>query len=140
MRKNIDKTELTMLVKSYRQGLDKNETTSCMIRLEDIKALIKKYSAKKLLNGRSAIDGFRIYFYRPEPTPTRDFPGRTIYPIANGKGQMSIIFVPTHNYKEIRNDVDVRGASHDMFIENGECEVFIPGGEHTGLCPKNCPQ
>ncbi len=140
MRENINKTELKGLVKSYRQGLDKNETTSCMIRLSDVEALIKHYRDTDILNGQNPIDGFRIYFYRPEPTPTEGIPGRKIYPIADGRGQMSIILVPTHNYNEVRNDGDVRGESHDMFIENGVCQVFIPGGEHTGLCPKNCPQ
>ena len=85
-------------------------------------------------------NGFRIYFYRPKPRPTETKPGRIIYPIADGRGQMSIILVPTHNYRQINSANDVRGYSDDMFIDNGKCEVFMPGGEHTGLCPKNCPQ
>lgn len=137
MRKNINKTDLKELVKSYRQGLDKNETKSCMIRLVDIQSLIKQYSNKKLLNGKPAIDGFRIYFFRPEPIALRGQPGKSINKVGN-KGQMSIILVPTNNYNEVRIGNNLSGAADDMFIEKGECQVFIPGGEHTGLCPKNC--
>jgi len=108
-----------------------------MIRLGDIQSLIKKYSRKKLLKGKPAIDGFRIYFFRPEPEIIKGESGRSINKVGE-KGQMSIILVPTNNYQEIITGNNKNGAADDMFIENEKCEVFIPGGEHTGLCPNNC--
>ncbi len=140
MIENINKTELKKRVSSYRDGLHENETTSCMIPLADIEALAKHYSSEQILKGQNKIAGFRIYFQRPNPKEEAGMPGRSIYPVDGGKGQLSIILVPTNNYHEIVNGIDRRGADDDMFIENGECRVFIPGGEHTGLCPKNCPQ
>lgn len=136
----MTKAELKKAVASYRKGLHKNETTSCMISVNAIETLIKHYRDPNILKGKKAIDGFRIYFHRPEPKVMRGLPGKSRRPIADGRGQMSIILVPTHNYNEVWKGDDCIAGSHDMFIEKGECKVFIPGGEHTGLCPKNCPQ
>ena len=129
---------LTKMVKTYRDGLHDNETTSCLIPFSAIEELIKHYSDLNTPKGQNPIEGFRIYFHRPDPFTVHDQPGKSINTVDGGKGQMSIILAPVNNYREIHKGDDIRGSADDMFIENGECLVFIPGGEHTGLCPKNC--
>ncbi len=122
--KKITKKKLKEMVKSYRQGLDKNETKSCLLALTDIEQMIKYYSDLKNLNGENPVDGFRIYFYRPESDNRFLKVGK--------KNQMSIILIPTNNFDSNSS------FANDMFNKNDECLVLWPGGETGGLCPTNC--
>lgn len=127
--------------KSYLDGLYKDETTSCMIALDDIKYLIEYYSDPENLGGADPISGFRIYFYRPDPITIENLPGKTIADIGGGKGQLSVIIVPTNNYREERFGHGLKGLADDMYNIDDQCLKLIPfGGEHTGLCPPNCPK
>ncbi len=131
---NITKADLTAMTASYQTDLDPNETTSCLIKMADILKLISQYTDPDFLQGQKPIDGFRIYFYRPEPIEIQGHPQKSISRVGN-KGQLSIIIVPTNNYNHATVPISV--SADNMFI-NGQCRVLTPGGETTGLCPKNC--
>jgi hypothetical protein len=125
--KKITKTELEEAVKSYRDGLDPNETKSCIILWEELKQLVEKYPDKK-----EPIGGFRIYFFREHAERKYIGPSQKILKVGD-KNQMSIILVPINKYNS-----SSPAYAKDMFDENNECWVLTPGGEHTGLCPNNC--
>jgi hypothetical protein len=127
----INRKELNEMISSYQAGLDPNETKYCMLNLADIEKIISHYRDTKNLNGKNAIDGFRIYFYRPQPFEASANPEKSILKVGN-KGQLSIILVPTNNYQMLPASADA------MFGKDGMCMVLTPGGEHTGLCPNNC--
>ena len=141
--KKKKKKELEDLAEDYSTDVDKNETRSCFLLLNDIKFLIEYYSDSKNLNGENAIDGFRILFFRENPNKKYSYPGQKILKVGN-KGQMSIILVPVHNYKYPAEKIPIEGKpafqTEYMFDSNDECLVLTPGGEHTGLCPTNCPK
>jgi hypothetical protein len=121
--------------------LDENETRSCFLSLNDIKYLIEYYSGPERLNGEKAIDGFRIYFFREDPNKKPTSMGQKILKVGS-KGQMSIIVVPTNNFVGLLPPYIGKPAfsAEDMFNIDNECLVLRPGGEHTGLCPTNCPK
>ena len=135
------KDEVNKMRESYLDSLHKDETKSCMVALDDIRYLIKYYTDSNNLGGAKPIDGFRIYFYRPDPVTMEGLPGKTIADVGDGKGQLSVIIVPTNNYREVPFGHGVKGLADDMYNKDGQCLKLIPfGGEHTGLCPTNCPK
>jgi hypothetical protein len=130
----ISRSELNEAVVSYRKGLDKNETTSCLIGLEDIQRMIAHYSNLDKYPGLyDKIGAFRIYFFREDKNRKYDMGKDLIQTLESDetKTQMSIIIVPVNHYLTSR-------SGDDMFDED-KCWVLTPGGENTGLCPKNCP-
>jgi len=122
-------------LESYREGLPKRETKSCILRLTDIKALIDFYSNPDILNEENPIDSFRIYLFREVPNKLYEPSGQKIAQIGD-KGQISFILVPTNNFDD--RDAEDKSSANDMFDYNNECLVLYPGGETTGLCPTNC--
>ena len=121
----IKKTQLRKMVESYRDGLDANETKSCLISLKDLNYLIDYYESNKEFNTSDPITGFRIYFYRPDIEK-----GNLI--MVGDKVQTSLIIVPTNKYTKSP------AFANDMFDEDSDCLILTPGGEHSGLCPTNC--
>jgi hypothetical protein len=133
----ITKADLLKKVKTYRESVHENETKSCLISLDLLQVLIDYYLKPENLGTESKINGLRLYFFREDLD--REYPtGDKIQKVENDNGQISIILVPTHHYTNITNTGAGFCHADDMFIENGKCQVYIPGGEHTGLCPKNC--
>ncbi len=127
----IKRKDLNEMIASYQNGLDPNETKYCLLNLADIQKIIDYYKDPKNLNNKNPIDGFRIYFYRPQPFEAPTNPEKSILKVGN-KGQLSIILVPTNNYQHVPASADA------MFVKDDMCMVLTPGGEHTGLCPNNC--
>ncbi len=128
----ITRNDLKKKMASYWKDLDDNETQSCVLSLRDIKFLIDYYSDPQHLNGEKPIDGFRIYFYRPDPSSNQNKGPKTINRVGD-KGQLSIILVPTNNFHG-----KPPLCADNLFDQNDKCWVLTPGGEHTGLCPNNC--
>ena len=121
----ISRKELKKDLESYRTNLPEGETKSCILDLEDIKALINHYSDPRNLKGSNPINGFRIYFVRG---------GKYALTLKGGrKRQLNIILVPTHQGKKFRCE-DIFDGQDDT----AKCWVLSPGGETTGLCPTNC--
>jgi hypothetical protein len=135
--KLITRDGLKEMVKSYRENLDNNETRSCLLALADIKSLIDYYSDRSNLDQEAAIDGFRVYFFRQEAGKEYSPYEQKILNVGS-KGQMSIIMVPVHNFKDTWKDNKRTLYCDDMFNKNNECLAIWPGGEATGLCPTNC--
>lgn len=131
----ISNEELQEAVASYRKGLvsDPNETQSCMIDLNDLNHIIQEYSYP-LSRDRRHIIGFRIYFFRGGKSNCLDE-----YTInKNGEMQLNIIMVPVCDNKDHSYLPISKGFAKDILTVEEKCWVLIPGGENTGLCPKNC--
>ena len=141
----ISKEELQEAVASYREGLDKNETTSCLVGLDDIQKMIAHYS--NLLaypEEYPKIIGFRIYFFRGGNQKfirknEKEFLNDEYAKVQDGKLQLNIIMVPVCDNKKHPNEQISKGFAKDMLVDE-KCWVLIPGGENTGLCPTNCPK
>ena len=136
----ITKKELAEKTALYQKEVDKtNETKSCFLFLDDIKYLLEYYSDPRKLNGENPIDGFRIYFFREDENRQYSYPGQKILKVGD-KTQMSIIVVPVNNYQYPKEEGTSVFQAENMFNTDDECLVLTPGGEHTGLCPTNCPK
>ena len=122
------RTELRRIVDRYRIPQEENqkiETTSCLISLVELRALITYMDNENVkLVGRK-IDGVRVYF-------TRDS-------INEYKNQLSIAIVPTYDYRDPYSS-NINGAGAENYFINDQIMCLQPGysAENSGLCPPNC--
>jgi hypothetical protein len=123
----MSKQDLRTLVENYANSIagKPNVTTSCLISLVELRAMIT-YSDNenvKLIGGK--IDGVRIYF--------------TIGDVRNDPNQISLAIVPTINYDDNYKNTGDGGA--DNYYKRGNTIMCLKPGfdaENSGLCPPNC--